>query len=57
MRPPCPSDCPNRSGDPNCHESCERYKAFKKEVDRLNAMRRKEAARSGWGKHPKAVRE
>lgn len=30
---PCTPDCPNRSVEPNCHSTCEKYLAFREQVD------------------------
>lgn len=38
-RPPCPPDCPNRSIDPNCHMVCKKYKDWRLDKDRENAIK------------------
>lgn len=40
---PC-SECPDR--DAECHARCERYREWRKELDRKNAERRKELCSS-----------
>ena len=34
---PCAKECPDRKADPNCHTFCEKYLAYRAEVDKLNA--------------------
>lgn len=43
MRVPC-KDCPDRH--PLCHSDCERYKAYREDVDRRRTERQAEAG--GW---------
>ena len=37
-------DCPDRTLEPNCHETCEGYKYRLKEAEKLKEVKRKERA-------------
>lgn len=37
---PC-KECPDRVPDPNCHGTCERYKAWRAKMDRIAEAERK----------------
>ena len=40
VTPPCMPDCPDRAV--GCHGTCERYRAFRGQVDEINARRLRE---------------
>jgi len=48
MNPPC-KNCPDRCADPNCHDSCEKYKIWKQEY---NVKREREKQRKGVYRPP-----
>ncbi len=55
MMAPC-KDCPDRA--PVCHDSCERYQAYRAERDRISEARQREIVRykdnTRW--HPRRIR-
>ena len=38
----CPANCPDRSAEPNCHMTCEKYLSMVEEQEKLRAEKRSE---------------
>ncbi len=45
---PC-KDCEDRH--PACHDKCERFADFRKEIDRIKEAKRQHMIREGWSPH------